>query len=276
MDMKLKSYFLKISIRFDKPNEFCTSAISKRFYFVAYPHIIYSTSPYLGTLSNVDTQYYYENIQTGNKINISNLVNFNWNLIIFHYHELNKTFKLIINNDSETPAFSSTNARSETYELQKIIFCADNKKCKNNIPNYNLNDDYIWGSAYYKNLEIYDGVIQNYATFQEKEQHLKGLNIIPDLFNLNYNIPLNLFNTEAGDFKGISPRNEKLEVVKNSNYVNSEYYKQIDEYFHYSSKLSVFSPKEKHYFSARDSNGGNYFLIKILIKFFILINFSFD
>jgi hypothetical protein len=254
MDLNLKSFFLSVWIKFDKPNEFCSTTKTKKFYFVAYPHIIYSTIS-TGTITNEDTLFYYENIKTGNKVNISNLVNFNWNIIIFHYNENTKTFLLIINNKIEPLAFSSKNAEVSSYELQKIVFCVDNSKCKNNKITHNLNDDFVWGSAYYKNLKIYDGIQQNFATFQEKEQNLKDLTFVPKLRSLNYDIPMNVFNTEYGDLKGISPNNEKLEVVKNSAYSTSVYYKQIDEFFHYSSKLAVFTPKDKYYFSARDSKG---------------------
>jgi hypothetical protein len=257
MDVNLKSYFISIWIRFNRANEFCSLTKSKRLYFVAYPHIIYSTLQNNSNLINEDKLFYYENIQTGARVNISNLVNFNWNLITMHYHEKTNTFKLIINNDSYNPAYMSSTAQITSYELRKILFCADNLKCKTILNDFNLNDDYIWGSAFYKDLKINDGIIHNYINFQEKEQFLNSSVIpIPDTLDVLYNLPLNSFNTNKGNLLDNSQLKRNLDATSNLNYRNSEYYKQLDLLFHFNSKLSVFDPNDNNYFSARDNSGG--------------------
>jgi hypothetical protein len=258
-EFNVKSYFISVWIKFDKEKELCSSSKTKRIYFVAYPHIISSTPTNNSGLRNQDSQFQYENIQTGVKININNLVNFNWNLITFHYHEREKTFKLIINNDLDNPAFRTDNANLENYQLRKILFCADNRKCQTNLNDFNLNDDYIWGSAYYKNMKIYEGVVENYINFQEREQYLNDLNLIPELFNVKYEIPFNTFNTDRGNILDISSEVKILDITSLSTYKDSDYYKSLDEFFPYSSKLANFNPTEKHYFGDKDSNGGNLF-----------------
>lgn len=273
MEMNMKSYFISIWIKFDKPNEFCSSTKTKRLYFFAFPHIISSETRNNEFLNNQDTNYHYENILTGNIINITNLVNFNWNLITFHYHEKTKNFKLIINNDTEKPVFTSDKAITNSYELKKIVFCADIQNCKIGLDIYHLNNNYIWGSAYYKNLKVHDGIVSNYINFQEKEQYLNEFNVIPELFNLDYNIPFNTFNTDGGNIQEISQSKKIIDIKSNSLYKTSEYYGQIDEFFHYSSKLSAFDPTDKNYFSVRDINGGKYFFNKLKI---ILNEISFE
>lgn len=262
MKMKMKSYFISIWIRFDRAREFCSSDKAKRFYFVAYPHVISSNAPDVNNpreIINNGNEYFYENLITGNRVRISNLVNFNWNLITFHYNENNLTFKLIVNNDIEKPVFTSNVAQPTAYELRKILFCANNKNCKTLLEDYNLSDNFIWGSAYYRNLKIYDGVIENYINFQEKEQYLEDLNIIPDLHNLEYNIPFNLFNTEGGDILGVSPKKEKFDTTTELKYKKNNFYKNVDNLFHYSSKLDALESPSKTFFSARNPNGGNKF-----------------
>lgn len=275
MKFSLKNYFISIHMRIDKSNEKCSTTKPKKLYFVAYPHIIYSKSVIQKDekINNSSDQYFYENIQTGENANITNLVNLNWNLLTFHYTEASKTFKLIVNNEVEKPAFTSNKALLEKYELRKILFCANNKICKNKSDNYNVHFDYIWGSAYYKNLKIFDGYAQNYVTYQEQEQYFKGLNLNQELFNLKYDIPFNTFNTKEGNIEGISADKKKLDVRKDSDYTKMEYLKQLDEYFPYSSKLNVFDSKDKYYFSTEDKKGGKSLMRKIKNNFNNLIFF---
>lgn len=263
--LKYSSYFLSVKIKIDKSGENCKSDLTKRLYFVAYPHIISAEVASgdkvddMSTIPNIGTNYYYENIQTGTRINISNLVNFNWNTIAFHYNEKIKTFKLIINNDTEKPAFQSSTANETSYYLRKIVFCRDNSKCHTTLNDYNLNNNYIWGAAYYKDLKIYNGLSQNYKNFQEHD-YLHSFKLVPDLHNMEYNIPFTTFHTDSGNMLGVSSYKNKLDILTDYKYPKSTYYKQLDEFFHYSSKLSVFTPAEKNYFSNMTKDHGKFFL----------------
>ena len=172
-DFNLESYLINVWIKVDKIVETCDTNKLLRYYFVAYPHVIYSQTPYVFPLSNLDTNYFYFNVITNIRTKINDMTNFNWNLLSFSYNSSLKEFKLIINNNIKSPAVFLENTTSSQFTFKKLIFCANNSKCTNNSSASILPDDFIWGSAFYKDLTIYDGVISNFNTFIEKEYNLK-------------------------------------------------------------------------------------------------------
>lgn len=173
MDFNLSSYLINVWIKFDKYNEYCSSDKTLRYYFVAYPHIIYSQAPYTLPLINLDTNFFYFNVMTNQRIKITGLSNFNFNLISISHNEQTKQFRLIINNNYKTPAVAIDNTVPSQYTFSKLMFCANNSKCTNNNTSALLPNEYIWGSAFYKDLRIHNGVLYNHAVYEEKEINLR-------------------------------------------------------------------------------------------------------
>lgn len=173
LDLNLSSYLISVWIKFDKRNEFCSSDKLLRYYFVAFPHIIYSEVPYTLPLNNIDSNFIYYNIVLNKKIKISGLSNFNFNMITIHYNENTKEFRLIVNNNTKTPAVSIDDALPANFIFKKLMFCANSSKCTNTSSSSLLPNEFIWGSAYYRDLRIYNGIFYNPVVFEEKEINLR-------------------------------------------------------------------------------------------------------
>jgi hypothetical protein len=173
LNFNFSSYLISVWIKLDKFNEFCTSDLTLRYYLIAFPHVIYAQTPNKLPLVNLDTNFFYFNALTNQRIKITGLSNFNFNLISIFYNEQTKQFRLILNNNYKTPAVAIDEAAPNQNLLMKLIFCPNGNKCNNVSVNTSLPNEFIWGSAFYKDLKVFNGVVYNYFTYEEKEINMR-------------------------------------------------------------------------------------------------------
>ena len=145
-------YFLEFWIKLDLMLNECTDGYpkeQKEYYFRSDPHSIF-----LNTSTNI---FYYQFKETQIIKEIAGLNSYEWNKFYIRTRINQKQIDLFLNFEIVNPKFTlnQDNDLSPRADLQlnRIVFCSrhfnDNKGyCKN--PNVN------WGSAYYKNIRVWD------------------------------------------------------------------------------------------------------------------------
>lgn len=171
IDYNLQSYSISLWIKLDLQNEFCITDASTKYYFLAYPHAIYYDLTSSNDSSNLGYKLNYQLLSNLNtKITLSNFSQYNWNHINLEFNSISKNFKLIVNYNYFIPEISIDNIGSlSTMTLSKLIFCPNNQNCNINPISFlrNSSEKFIWGSAFYKGLNIDNGMNINLLIKQE-------------------------------------------------------------------------------------------------------------
>ena len=115
---------------------------------------------------------YYQLLSNPNtKVLLSNFSQYNWNHVSIEFNSLAKSFKLVVNFNYFTPEILLENITSSSImNFTRLIFCANNKNCNITPMAYLMNsgEKFVWGSAFYKNLNIDDSLTSNSLINQER------------------------------------------------------------------------------------------------------------
>lgn len=172
------SYTLEFWIKLDRLNEFCKTPefYSKKYYFIADPHIIYAEPISLTSVTSTNQTFnknfgyniYYQLLTSLNyKIQLTNFSQFNWNHVLIHFDSVKRNFKVVTNFNYYTPSFQLINANSAiNFTLQKLVFCSNNAFCSA-ASNKEYLTNIVWGAAFYKDIRISDGTNWNFFNSQE-------------------------------------------------------------------------------------------------------------
>ena len=151
---------------------------SKKYYFIADPHVIYSEPISLTSISSSNTSFnknmeyaiYYQMLsRTSIKFQLKNISQFNWNHILIHSNFKTRSFKVVTNFNYYYPEFSMDNFDSSydlNLQLQKTIFCSNNEFC-GGLTNKAYLNNVFWGAAFYKDLRLSEGTNWNFFNSQE-------------------------------------------------------------------------------------------------------------
>ena len=145
-------YFLEFWIKLDKMLNECQDGFKtniKEYYFRSVPHSIY-----MNTSTNI---FYYQFKETKLINEISGLNEYEWNKFYIRTKIDERQIDLFLNFEIANPkfTFNEDNGLSQTEDLQlnKISFCS---RYYNDNKNYCNNPEINWGSAYYKNIRVWD------------------------------------------------------------------------------------------------------------------------
>ncbi len=166
-DYNLKDYSISFWIKLDRDNEFCETEAKRKYYFLAYPHVLYNDFSSKEEKTNLGYKIYYDSFaNTNNKILISNFSQYNWNHVYLEFNSKTKIFKIIVNNNYFNPQVLIENiSNTSLYMFSNLIFCPNDIYCNiNNIKS----EKFIWGSAFYRDLIINDSIDNNFIVHQEK------------------------------------------------------------------------------------------------------------
>ena len=145
-------YILEFWIKLDKMLNECKDGYEKQdkeYYFRTDPHSIY-----MNTLTNI---FYYEFKNNIILKEISGLSEYEWNKFYIRTKIIEKQIDLFLNYEIDNPKFTINNdnglSLSAVLQINNISFCSRYYNDNQNLctsPNIN------WGSAYYKNIRIWD------------------------------------------------------------------------------------------------------------------------
>ena len=140
-------YFLEFWFKLDHMLDKCQDSYTtknKEYYFYSIPHTIY-----LDTTTNI---FYYEN--TDNSAlqgQIAGINDYEWNKVYIRTRINEKQIDLFLNFEIANPKLSFTDIENTDLQISKITFCA-----RKNSGNCGVSGGLDWGSAYYKNIRIWD------------------------------------------------------------------------------------------------------------------------
>ena len=137
-------YLLEFWINFDHSLFFCENK-DKQYYFYSQPHSLYHDYS-----TNI---YYYRIIGDTNDYQLSDIHSYEWNKIVIRT-VLGSSSSVIVyvNYNLDTPSVQISGI-SKNMKLSYISFCTDsnNGNCKKDAT-----ETIYWGSAYYKNIRVWD------------------------------------------------------------------------------------------------------------------------
>ena len=171
----IKGYFIEFWFKIDNICNFC--AIPKKnnniemenlYYFYSKPHTIYNNP-------NNNLWYYQLNDnEIIDKFQIENINQYEWNKIVIETKMKEKEIILYINfeiSDPQIPKIINNNIKLNIDKLllNYISFCSfqNNGKC---IPNQDTSFKISWGSAFYKNLRLWDSMSSTIESIQKYDR----------------------------------------------------------------------------------------------------------
>ncbi|MCQ2816835.1 MAG: hypothetical protein MJ252_06180, partial [archaeon] len=167
-DINYTDYYFEFSFKMDPVNyDYVNLLKDKEYYLIAPPHFIYQKK-------EDHKFYYYNNKLSGDKeYELKSIKDYEWNKIVIHNEigfneELGEYFQVFVyvnNLLSQPDAFTEQVGTGEhDYLLKGIAFTSGYTRYANLDVNYNYN----WGCAWYRNIRYWDGryinkeIIQNY------------------------------------------------------------------------------------------------------------------
>jgi hypothetical protein len=135
-------YILEFWLKPDKVNFFCTQASTSLYYFYSVPHTFYMTNPGGTTLT------YQNTVDTSFSGDLTNFNMYEWNYILI---QVTDTKINIYTNQKSTADLTFSISTSSDHNITGLGFCRGNCNAGGVIAT-----NIIWGSAYYRNIRIYD------------------------------------------------------------------------------------------------------------------------
>ena len=163
-----KGYFIEFWFKIDNVFNKCNIPNNYLYYFYSKPHTLF--------FDPVSEIWYYEAIGSNLPTEINNINKYEWNKIVIETNLINKFVQIYVNFYIREPEMKE-NFENLNLMLEYISFCSSeiNGKC---IPNQASDFKISWGSAYYRNLRVWNSLstsINSIQKYDRSEEIFSGL-----------------------------------------------------------------------------------------------------
>ena len=235
-------YFYEFWIKMDLTliNQYCAEAgtASKEYYLYSTPHSIYKDT--------TDNKYYYQIINSAYKRQITGIDDDKWNKIVIEtiIAATGQNVKVHINFEKDIISINSIST-STSMTLQYISFCS-RKESGDCIPG---SSNIMWGSAFYKNIRVWDIRSSSIQTVQDYNNGIYSE--IPKSLILYY--PLSIRYMDNNVIKEIISGIDNINVIhqysnnfqSDDNVINYNYELNLDQHLKHECIEPYIDPKDK-------------------------------
>lgn len=219
-----EGYFLEFWFKLDTIFNKCAQESSNHFYFYSTPHSLYlDTSSY---------EWYYQIIGTGNKGLIKSIHNYEWNRIVIKttLGAKGQSVTVYVNTAFNAPeVIISSIVASTNMQLLSISFCSTSLNGSCTIAG---KGDINWGSAYYRNIRVWD-ISSSSTEIIQAYSNIMFTNIIKSLImfypltidKMDLNVMTEIINNESIVYKSLY---EKARFYSKDEYLFFNYETNFD------------------------------------------------